>query len=99
MGHCSQKRQNHSGLGANVQSEHSRLVAVLWEVLSLDAPPCVPPTGSNPGSVGLSEIQETPGSSPPSDSLAETDISATAENVGALGGRSEGDGFDMRGAV
>ena len=42
-------------------------------------------------------IQETPGSSPPSDALAETDISATAENVGALGGRSEGDGFDMRG--
>ena len=84
----SEERQNHHRPGADVQSHHSRLCAVLRTLLSLHAASRIPAPGPQSGSVGLSEIQETPRSSASRRALAAAHLGASTQAVGALGNRS-----------
>jgi hypothetical protein len=94
----SAERQNPYGLGADVQSHHSRVGAILRALLLFRTSPGAPALGPKSGSMGLPEIQETPRTSTPCQALAAAHLRTPGQVMGALGNRSQTEG-SMKGAV
>ena len=86
MGHCSQKRQNHSGLAECSIRAFEVGCSIMGSIIARCSTLCsahwieswfggLVRNTRNSGVIAAERL------------MAETDISATAENVGALGGR------------